>query len=154
MSELYLVRHAKAGNRERWQGDDRLRPLSKSGRRQADALVTVFEGRKVDRILSSPFLRCLQTVQPLAAERMLPIEEADALAEGAELDEVLALVAELEGVSAVLCSHGDVIPALVEHLVQRGMLVDGEPNWRKGSTWVIERRADELLHGASLEAPA
>jgi phosphohistidine phosphatase SixA len=154
VSELYLVRHAKAGSRERWQGDDRLRPLSKSGRRQAEALVKVFEGRKVERILSSPYLRCVQTVQRLAAERMLPIEEADALAEGAPLDEVLALVAELEGVSAVLCSHGDVVPALVEHLVQRGMLVDGEPNWRKGSTWVIERRADDLVYGTSLEAPA
>lgn len=154
MSELYLVRHAKAGSRERWQGDDRLRPLSKSGRRQAEALVELFDGRKVERVVSSPYLRCVETVQPLAADRLLPIEEADALAEGAPLDEVLAFVAELDGVSAVLCSHGDVIPALVEHLVQRGMLIDGEPNWRKGSTWVIERRADDLLHGSSLETPA
>ena len=35
---LYLVRHAKAGDRAAWKGDDRLRPLSKEGRRQADSL--------------------------------------------------------------------------------------------------------------------
>ncbi|HEY7399785.1 MAG TPA: phosphoglycerate mutase family protein [Actinomycetota bacterium] len=154
MSELYLVRHAKAGNRERWSRDDRLRPLSKNGRRQAEALVRVFDGRKVDRILSSPFLRCLQTVATLAADRMLPIEEVDALAEGASLQEVLAVVAEVDGISAVLCSHGDVIPTLVEHLVDEGMRVEGEPDWRKGSTWIIEHEPDGGLRGRSLETPS
>jgi 8-oxo-dGTP diphosphatase len=154
MSELYLVRHAKAGNRERWKGDDRLRPLSKNGRRQADALVKVFEGRKVERILSSPFLRCVQTVEALAAERMLPVEEVEALGEGASLGEVLAVVAEVDGSAAVLCSHGDVIPTLVDHLVDEGMRIDGEPDWRKGSTWIIEHEPDGSLRGRSLEAPS
>ena len=35
---LYLVRHAKAGSRHDFHGNDRLRPLSKAGHRQAEAL--------------------------------------------------------------------------------------------------------------------
>lgn len=154
MSELYLVRHAKAGNRHAWTGDDRLRPLSKPGRRQAEGLVRLFDGRKVDRILSSPFLRCVQTVQLLASDRALPIEDSDALSEGAPLASVLDLVAELDGVAAVLCSHGDVIPALVEHLAEHGMAIEGEADWRKGSTWILERDGDRIVRGRSLEVPA
>jgi len=154
VSELYLVRHAKAGSRERWTGDDRRRPLSKPGRRQAEDLVRLFDGRKVERILSSPFVRCVQTVQPLAIDRALPIEESDALSEGAPLASVLDLVAELDGVAVVLCSHGDVIPSLVEHLAEEGMTIEGDPNWMKGSTWILERDGDRIVRGRSLEVPA
>ena len=154
MSELYLVRHAKAGSRNAWTRDDRLRPLSKPGRRQAENLVRLFDGRKVDRILSSPFVRCVQTVRRLSIERALPIEESDVLSEGAPLASVLELVAELDGVAAVLCSHGDVIPALVEHLAEHGMAVEGEPDWRKGSTWMLERDGGRIVRGRSLAVPA
>ncbi len=51
---VYLVRHAKAGDRQAWPGDDLSRPLSKTGRRQAKALVRVLSGRMIERILSSP----------------------------------------------------------------------------------------------------
>jgi 8-oxo-dGTP diphosphatase len=154
VSELYLIRHAKAGSRERWIGDDRLRPLSKSGRRQADALVKLFDGRAVERIVSSPFLRCVQTVQPLANDRALPVDESEALSEGAALAGVLQLVDGLNGGAAVLCSHGDVIPTLVEHLAADGMAVEGEPDWRKGSLWILERDGDRILRGRFVAAPA
>ena len=154
MSELCLIRHAKAGSRERWTGDDRLRPLSKTGRRQADALVRLFDGRAVERIVSSPFLRCVQTVQPLADERDLRVDESEALSEGAALSSVLEFVGGLDGVApAVLCSHGDVIPTLVEHLEADGMAVEGEPDWRKGSLWILERDGDRILRGRFVAAP-
>ena len=54
---LFLVRHAKAGARAEWRGDDRDRPLSVKGERQANRLVAAFRGKAVDRILSSPTLR-------------------------------------------------------------------------------------------------
>ncbi|HEV8564978.1 MAG TPA: phosphoglycerate mutase family protein [Actinomycetota bacterium] len=154
MSELYLVRHAKAGKREASTDDDRLRPLSKSGRRQAEGLVRLFRGREVERILSSPFVRCVQTVRPLAIERGSPIEETSALSEGASVTEALDLIAELGDVPAVLCSHGDVIPALVEHLAENGMTIDGERDWRKGSTWVLERNGGRFRRAHSMDAPA
>ncbi len=135
---LYLVRHAKAGDREAWTEDDRLRPLSKKGRRQAEDLVAIFEGLEIDRILSSPFDRCVQTVRPLAIALRLPVEETEVLAEGAPLDAVLGLVRELRG-AVVLSSHGDVIPELVLHLAERGVELRDGPAWKKGSTWVLER---------------
>lgn len=153
MSELYLLRHAKAGSRNSWTGDDWHRPLSKPGRRQAQGLVGLLDGRKVDRIVSSPYVRCVQSLEPLARERALPIEESEALAEGAQLSEVLDLVVELDGVAAVMCSHGDVIQELVEHLSGDGMVIEGEPDWRKGSLWILEREGDRILRGRSVAAP-
>ena len=64
--KLYLVRHAKAGERGAWPGDDRLRPLSRRGQLQSEGLIAVFDDRKVERILSSSYVRCLETMVPLA----------------------------------------------------------------------------------------
>jgi 8-oxo-dGTP diphosphatase len=136
---IYLVRHAKAGARHRWEGDDRLRPLSSSGRRQALGLVGQFEGHDLVRIFASPYLRCIETVRPLALERGLDVEEADVLSEGASVQEVLRFVETLEGQAALLCSHGDVIPAFVQYWLERGMPNVGEVGWKKGSTWILER---------------
>jgi len=62
---MYLVRHAKAGSRSAWSGPDDLRPLTKTGRRQADALGDLLAERRVTRVVSSPSVRCRQTVEPL-----------------------------------------------------------------------------------------
>ena len=124
---VLLVRHADAGHRQTWSGDDAKRPLDDRGRRQAEALVARLEGREVSRILSSPYLRCTQTVEPLALARRLPVEHRQELAEGTPRADVLALVGELrKDESAVLSTHGDV----VELLLGRGS--------EKGSTWVLE----------------
>ena len=45
MAELYLVRHAKAGERRLWDGDDLDRPLSPKGWKQADLLATRLAAR-------------------------------------------------------------------------------------------------------------
>jgi phosphohistidine phosphatase SixA len=122
---VYFVRHARAGHREDWQGDDRLRPLDKRGRRQAEALVEQLAGRDVGRIVSSPATRCVQTVEPLAAARGLPLEEDDALAEGAGADAALKLFRGSDE-PLVVCVHGD----LVEELLGGTR--------KKGSTTVLE----------------
>ena len=92
MSAIYLVRHAKAGDRSRWDGADSLRPLSKTGRRQAEAIADALVGAGIARVVSSPFARCRQTVEPLCGRLDAAIEEADELAEGARLDDTLRLV--------------------------------------------------------------
>lgn len=120
MKALILVRHARAGKRELWTGDDRLRPLDEMGRRQADGLPAVLQGYEIERILSSPYHRCVQTVEPLAAERHLDLEERTALAEGAPRSEVRSLLAELDGLGAVLCTHGDVVQELLGEGMKKG----------------------------------
>lgn len=66
--ELYLVRHADAGDSALWTGDDRERPLSKKGRRQAKALARTLKdlGLRVDALISSPLIRAAQTAKPIA----------------------------------------------------------------------------------------
>jgi 8-oxo-(d)GTP phosphatase len=124
---ILLVRHADAGHRRSWSGDDAERPLDDRGRRQAEGLVEQLEGREVSRILSSPHLRCTQTVEPLALQRRLPVEHRPELAEGASREEVLALVNELgKDAPAVLCTHGDVVELLLGRESE------------KGSTWVLD----------------
>jgi 8-oxo-dGTP diphosphatase len=75
----YLVRHAHAGDKHTWTGPDPLRPLSEPGRREAHGLLTQLRDYPITRILSSPAVRCLQTVEPLAQRRGLPIEPAQVL---------------------------------------------------------------------------
>ena len=135
---VYLVRHAKAGKREAWVENDLLRPLSRKGRVQAEGLVDLFQGREIDQVMTSPSLRCVQTVRPLALSRSLPIGEHDELAEGASIDDALSF-ARSSGGSVVMCSHGDVIPSLVQTLVSCGIEMVDPPAWKKGSTWILER---------------
>jgi 8-oxo-dGTP pyrophosphatase MutT (NUDIX family)/phosphohistidine phosphatase SixA len=109
---LLFVRHASAGDREQWVGDDRLRPLDEKGRRQAAELVTTLEPYAVERVLSSPFVRCIQSVEPLAAARGLEVETTEVLADGAGADCVRRLLGELAGSPVVLCGHGGEIEEL------------------------------------------
>ena len=137
---LLLLRHVHAGDRDGWTGDDRRRPISDRGHRQADALVATYDGQDVTRILTSPYVRCVQSVEPLADARGLDVEVEDALAEGTPLDAVRRLFARLDGGTVVLCSHGDVIASVVQDLLVRGVDLGGPDalRWQKGATWVLE----------------
>jgi 8-oxo-dGTP diphosphatase len=135
---LFLVRHGKAGSRAEWRGNDRDRPLSVKGERQANGLVAVFRGWAVDRILSSPVRRCVQTVEPLARDRGLDIEEVPWLFEGTDGPTLLETIRVLPG-PAVLCTHGDEILKVVGPLAEDGVPVEGPMVWKKGSTWVLDR---------------
>jgi phosphohistidine phosphatase SixA len=149
---VYLVRHAKAGDRDQWTEDDRLRPLTKKGRRQAEGLVQLFHRVEVRRIVSSPYLRCGQTVRPLALDRAVAIEFDEALAEAASLDATMRVVTT-SSAGTVLCSHGDIIPAVVRRLVEEGATIEGEPGWKKGSTWILGRREDRVTSARYVPPP-
>ncbi|MGZ8784508.1 MAG: SixA phosphatase family protein [Acidimicrobiia bacterium] len=151
---LYLVRHAKAGERRNWNGDDRQRPLSKRGRRQAKGLVAMFGGHAVDRLLTSPYARCRQTLEPLAKNRGLEIEDRAELEELIPVDGALELVKKLAGSDAILCSHGDIIPALIVRLQQEGMEVSGPTDTKKGSVWVIKADGGRFAQATYLPPPA
>jgi phosphohistidine phosphatase SixA len=136
---IYLVRHAKAGDRERWAEDDELRPLTKSGRRQSEVLVELFDDQPFVRLISSRYVRCVQTFEPLAEARALPIELADALAEGAlrAASVELMLEAAADGPIA-LSTHGDVMLNALAELTLVGVELAGPVLIQKGSTWIIE----------------
>jgi len=135
---VYLIRHAKAGHRGAWAGRDEDRPLSKNGWAQARAIAARFEGVAVRRLVSSPFRRCVETLEPLALATGLVIEVVEALAGGSPFDDALTVVEALED-DTVVCSHGDVIPAVLDALARRGLEISGPRELRKGSIWVLER---------------
>ena len=109
---LIVVRHASAGDPEDWDGDDAMRPLDQKGRRQARELVERLAPYPVNRIVSSPHVRCVQTVEPLAAVRGLEVGISDDLADGAGVERFHRLLEQLRGTAAVLCGHGGEIEAL------------------------------------------
>ena len=127
MKAVVLIRHASAGDREHWSGDDRERPLDERGWRQAEELVRSLAGYEIERIVSSPAARCVQTVEPLARELRIEIEERDELAEGASRDESLAFVEEVRGAGVALCTHGDVVHELLGSGLKKGETAILEP---------------------------
>jgi phosphohistidine phosphatase SixA len=114
-----LLRHASAGDREYWDGDDFHRPLDARGRRQAAELVELLRPFKVRRVLSSPYVRCIETVEPLAAALDLPVELNDRLTEGAGPGAGLLL--HEDGV--VCCTHGDIIESVLGRGLKKGAFV-------------------------------
>jgi 8-oxo-(d)GTP phosphatase len=137
--ELLVVRHAHAGAKDRWSGDDGHRPLSDRGRREALALIDLLEPYEPVRVVSSPLVRCLQTVGPLASHLGLSIEESEALGpqadrEAARLLRSLASAAR----TAVVCTHGETIEALQRRLARPGKLGFGPGGaHEKGSVWLL-----------------
>jgi 8-oxo-dGTP diphosphatase len=153
-SPIYVVRHAKAGERERWRGPDEERPLTEKGRRQAERLVQGFQGSEIERIVSSPFLRCIQTVEPLARSRGLEVGIANELAEGAGPERTIEFIRRLAPVPTVLCGHGGEIDAVVRAFEDEGVKVEGSRGLAKGSVWVLEREDGRVVSARYLSAPA
>jgi phosphohistidine phosphatase SixA len=137
---IFLVRHAHAGARGDWDDADHLRPLSEKGWDRANSLASQLADEGIERVLSSPYVRCTQSVGPLAAKLGLDVDEHAALAEGASLASGIELVDSLieQGSTAALCSHGDVIPELLAGLGRRGAEIDPNGACPKGSVWILE----------------
>jgi 8-oxo-dGTP diphosphatase len=138
---LLLVRHAQAKPRKEWDGDDGARPLSPHGLRQAEGLVAImgnFAPRA--RVLSSPSLRCLQTMGPVASAQHLTVEETDDLTEG-QSSVAVRLVRGVAGQEVVVCTHGDVIAEILVALADEDRLDLGQnPRQAKGSVWALDGR--------------
>ena len=114
-----LVRHASAGDRNDWVGDDRQRPLDARGRRQAAELVKLLRALELRRVVSSPYARCVETVEPLAAALGLPVEHDERLAEG--MGRAALELLRQHGVAC--CTHGDVVGDLLGYGLKKGAAV-------------------------------
>ncbi len=111
--------------------------------------------RRIERVLSSPYVRCVETVQPLADKLGLRVESAHDLAEGANAEEAMALVRRLTGTDAVLCSHGDVIPSILDALTSQDRL-ELPPGYPlpKGSTWDLTGENGTYMAARYIPPPA
>lgn len=157
---LLLVRHAEADPRSSWKGPDVLRPLSAKGRRQAMGLVQVLGDQfALARLVTSPSLRCIETLSPMAATLEMTLEVATALAEGVDATSAVELAragATLPSSTGalVLCSHGDLIPALLDALRAADEVDLGHsPKCQKGSTWIFEGKRGRFTTATYIPPP-
>ncbi len=156
LSTFYVVRHAKAGSRSQWTGDDRQRPLTKKGLKQAEALVEVFAKFDISAVYSSPFVRCMQTVEPLAEARKLKVRAESGLAEGHGLVAAYEFFKDPKLDGAVMCTHGDIVWELVRDLIKKGAApafhLEAD-DFDKGSTWVVDVKSGAPVKARYIPAP-
>lgn len=136
--KLILIRRAKAVAPESWHGEADLRPLAPLGREQAGSLAERLRGEGVTRIVSSPALRCQQTVEPLAQAAGLPVEVDAGLAEAEDaVQSALELLPAHGDGALVLCTHRRLIVSLLR-LFELPEAADPRIPCQKGSAWILE----------------
>jgi phosphohistidine phosphatase SixA len=134
-----LVRHADAGLRSAWRGADEWRGLTSVGHEQARALADRLAGLPVQRILSSPSMRCRQTVVPLALRWALDVEPCWQLVPSVEAADIMGLVADRETASAVICTHRETLQTLFDHLAapQQVASMPGADPMEMAAVWIL-----------------
>lgn len=150
---VFLIRHAHAGSRARWDSDDTNRPLSKKGIGQTAALTSLLRGEPITRIISSPALRCVQTVADLATALDIPVEIDSKLFEGGDPDEVIRLLDRWASDNVIVSSHGDVIPQVIRRLTIKGMHTDDPKIAQKGSVWILDTVEGSPVRGTYVPPP-
>lgn len=144
---LIVVRHGQAEPKKGWSGPDADRPLVARGRRQANRLSLGIGAGAIDRVLSSPAVRCHDTVEPIAKEWALPVEVSPMLSldAGADVSEWVRDLIGRESGTLLLCTHREVISALLPALTEgrREALGHRLPG-AKGGAWVMGFRGGRL----------
>ncbi|MGE5226524.1 MAG: NUDIX hydrolase [Planctomycetaceae bacterium] len=139
---VYLIRHVEAGERATWKREpDELRPVSQAGRRDAERLAETLEDVAFTRLVASPYLRCVQTLEPIADAHGLDIAIAPELNEGQPpaAAEAWVFAAAADG-PAALSTHGDIVQGVVRSLLERDVPVggDGTVAYAKGGVWRLD----------------
>ncbi|ORM29144.1 bifunctional NUDIX hydrolase/histidine phosphatase family protein [Williamsia sp. 1135] len=155
---LLLVRHAKAGRKSRYHGDDRLRPLDKVGRAQAEALLSQLLAFGPTAVHSADRVRCSQTVAPLADELGVVIEDEPTLSEEAFADDAKSGRRRIRDIGQatgthVVCSQGKVIPPLLKWWAAHDELKLPAARNRKGSFWVLALLDGKLVAASHVDSP-
>ena len=128
MSRIVLLRHALAGHKWANPVADVGRSLNREGRDAAACLPAVLLEHLVPQaLLSSPYRRCIETIEPVAARFSLVVEaHYELLPDAAVTDATDLLLGAVEG--AVLCTHGELITRVLGGLA-----------CEKGAFWVVGR---------------
>jgi phosphohistidine phosphatase SixA len=154
--DILLLRHGHAGSKSTWHGNDSLRPLSAGGEAAASALVDVLSEFEPERIVSSPLLRCRQTVEPVAVHMGINIETNDKLLPDSD-KQAISLIRRLAKTTKsnviVVCTHGEVIEKIQKALGAKEAISFGDDMARdKASIWVL-RTTDGRITSAEYVPP-
>jgi 8-oxo-dGTP pyrophosphatase MutT (NUDIX family)/phosphohistidine phosphatase SixA len=155
---VLIVRHATAGRRSRYRGDDRRRPLDKHGRAQAESLVGQLLSFGATTLYAADRVRCHQTIEPLAQELGADIHNEPALTEEAyarDRKDTRNRVAEIAARAGtpVICTQGKVIPDLIAWWCERDNVRPETTGNRKGSTWVLSLVDGRLVAADHMGSP-
>ena len=147
---VLIVRHGSAGSKSRFSGDDKIRPLDKKGRAQAEALVAQLSCFGPTDVYAADRVRCHQTVEPLAEELGVTINNEPTLTEEAYADNPKRgrrRVLQIAGAhrAPVICTQGKVIPDLIAWWCERDGVRPDKSRNRKGSTWVLSLAEGRLI---------
>ena len=141
---LIVLRHAKAKPRDSWSGDDLDRPLDGVGAAQAKNLTPMLSAYGVRRVISSPAVRCTQTVEPFAHDISTFLEIDDRLSEDTRFADVNRSVSAMldRKKPVVVCTHRPTLPWIFDAVGADA--VDLQPgggvvvHHRKGVVYAIE----------------
>ena len=155
---ILIVRHGTAGSKSRYKGDDRLRPLDKRGRAQAESLVGQLLAFGADTLYAADRTRCHQTIEPLAEELGVRIQSEPLLTEEAYADDRKATRRRIIEIAAaagtpVICTQGKVIPDLIDWWCARDGVRPDKSRNRKGSTWVMSSWQGNLVAADHIGSP-
>ncbi|XAS71090.1 NUDIX hydrolase [Micrococcaceae bacterium Sec5.1] len=135
---LVLIRHAKAKPRSSWTKAEGERPLAATGQRQAAAVQRLLEVWKPQRIVTSPWTRCVATIAPYAKASGAKVKLVEALTEHNHNRSPRKTAATVEAlfdkqVPIALCTHRPALPTVLNQLGQhmsaalRGLLPTSDP---------------------------
>src|SRR5690606_36788313 len=119
---VLVVRHARERKRTAWKGGESTRPLTPVGEAQARGLIPLLAAYGVDRVLSSPWRRCDDTVAPYAERVDVEIELHPEITEDAHLAkpkrarELIRQEAKIRATGVAICTHRPVLPTFMEEV--------------------------------------
>ena len=141
---VIVLRHAQARTRNGWKADDLERPLTKPGESQAKKLAPLLRAYGVKGIITSPAIRCAQTVDTYARSVKALMEVDDRLAEETKpkrVERSIVTVLERKG-PIVICSHRPTLPWIFASLkIEARDLAEGEGvvvHHRRGRVVAVE----------------
>jgi len=150
---LFLARHAHAGDRTRWIGDDSIRGLSPKGQRQAKTLAKRLQHGGITRLISSPYGRCVETLAPLSKRLGINVETHKGLAETGTEKALESLVDEVKQERVVLSTHGNIVPAILRSLLSDGLKLNSSYQGEKASIWAIKFQDGEPAEASYAPPP-
>ncbi|GAA2012452.1 NUDIX hydrolase [Catenulispora yoronensis] len=151
---VILLRHADALSRKRWDGAEPERPLTDPGREEAEALVPALTAYGDNTLVTSPFTRCMQTLQPTADHLGTELTTEPALAENAEPEAARAWLRQVvkAGRPLVACTHRPVLPELLGESPLGQAVWAGRRALAPGEAWVLHVRDGSVIAVDRLKA--
>ncbi|HZP52460.1 NUDIX domain-containing protein [Actinocrinis sp.] len=146
---IVLLRHGTAEKRGPEYPDDQIRPLAAVGHWQSEILSSVLPCFGALQVITSPAVRCVDTVRPFARKQQTIInteatlsEEAHAADHEAAASWLRALITK--GEPALVCSHREVLDSMLASVLDEAAEEQAAPRSMNGRAW-SKRQVDRLL---------